>query len=292
MTINKHTVRPTKLIDTGAYSQVYEVMDVETGQHYALKQMLCQSTALLERARLEIEVLTSCGGHPNIIQLVDHAQETSPTAQSEQILFLFPLYRRGTMRKVLDEMMATGQRWREQQVLELFLGLCKGVSVLHSHNPPLVHRDIKCLNILLSDDGKSAVLMDFGSIAEARHAVRSHDDAVKLEEEANKSCSPMYRPPELYDPPIDSELDERTDIWSLGATLYEMCYGKNPFEEGYTHYGASIKLSVLSGRIEFPPKSPYSDELHDLIRRMMSKRLEDRPYCDEVIHTVEHMLPP
>jgi len=224
------------------------------------------------------------------------------------------MLQRGTMRKVLDEMMATGQRWREQQVLELFLGLCKGVSVLHSHNPPLVHRDIKCLNILLSDDGKSAVLMDFGSIAEARHAVRSHDDAVKLEEEvsnpiheqytistgfmwspllqANKSCSPMYRPPELYDPPIDSELDERTDIWSLGATLYEMCYGKNPFEEGYTHYGASIKLSVLSGRIEFPPKSPYSDELHDLIRRMMSKRLEDRPYCDEVIHTVEHMLPP
>lgn len=39
---------------------------------------------------------------------------------------------------------------------------------------------------------------------------------------------------------------------SLGATLYEMCYGKNPFEEAYTHHGASIKLAAMSGRITFP----------------------------------------
>jgi serine/threonine protein kinase len=40
-------------------------------------------------------------------------------------------------------MEARNQRWSERQVLELFLGLCKGLAVLHSHSPPLVHRDLK-----------------------------------------------------------------------------------------------------------------------------------------------------
>jgi hypothetical protein len=42
----------------------------------------------------------------------------------------------------------------------------------------------QCLNVLLSDDGRQAILMDFGSVAKARRAIRSHADAVKLEEEA------------------------------------------------------------------------------------------------------------
>jgi hypothetical protein len=41
----------------------------------------------------------------------------------------------------------------------------------------------QCLNVLLSDDGRQAILMDFGSVAKARRAIRSHADAVKLEEE-------------------------------------------------------------------------------------------------------------
>ncbi|ELR22207.1 serine/threonine protein kinase [Acanthamoeba castellanii str. Neff] len=288
--VNRHIVRPIRQIGEGAYSQVYEVMESDTGDRYALKTMLCQSPALLERAKLEIEVLTSCA-HPNVVSLVDHAQSTSTTAAaSDQILFLFPLYRRGTLRAVLEEMEARNQRWSERQVLELFLGLCKGLAVLHSHSPPLVHRDLKCLNVLLSDDGRQAILMDFGSVAKARRAIRSHADAVKLEEEADKSCSPMYRPPELYDPPFNADIDERTDIWSLGCTLYEMAYGKNPFEEAYTHQGASIKLSAMSGRIDFPRDGHHSEELQSLVRRLMHKNMDERPYIDEVIHSVERML--
>jgi hypothetical protein len=117
-----------------------------------------------------------------------------------------------------------------------------------------------------------------------------------------------------------------------------MAYGKNPFEEAYTHQGASIKLSAMSGRIDFPRDGylcalshsrrttrtrhvhtrthdthkhdthahtrcvrcthpvyilvcrHHSEELQSLVRRLMHKNMDERPYIDEVIHSVERML--
>jgi len=287
--VGRHSVRILRRIGEGAYSQVFEVMDASTRQHYALKIMLCQSPALLERARLEIEVLSSCS-HPNIIPLLDYSQSTSTTpSASPQIMFLFPLYKRGTVRAVLDEMDANKERWSERHVLKLFLSLCHGLSVLHSKNPPLAHRDLKCLNILLSHDGEEVVLMDLGSVCKARVAIKSREDVVKLQEEAEKLCSPMFRPPELYEPTLDGEIDERTDIWSLGCTLYEMAYGKNPFEKAYTHHGASLKLAAMSGRVEFPRESGYG-EVNALVLWMMRKKIEERPFIDEIVFRVGQAL--
>lgn len=45
---------------------------------------------------------------------------------------------------------------------------------------------------------------------------------------------------------------------SLGCTLYELAYGLSPFEKGYTHHGASIKLSVLNGKYTFPTTTRYT----------------------------------
>eukprot|EP01087_Luapelamoeba_hula_P017406 TRINITY_DN5482_c0_g1_i1.p1 TRINITY_DN5482_c0_g1~~TRINITY_DN5482_c0_g1_i1.p1 ORF type:complete len:177 (+),score=10.46 TRINITY_DN5482_c0_g1_i1:692-1222(+) len=168
----------------------------------------------------------------------------------------------------------------------MFLGLCRGVLELHSQNPPIVHRDIKPMNVLVTESNE-LLLMDFGSAAEARISIDSYRQARAVEEDAERCCSMLYRPPEFWDVPVGLSLDERSDVWMLGCTLYEMAFGINPFTKGYTHHGASIKLSVLNGKFSIPTNSPYSPRTHELIMSMMQVNSQNRPYVDELVQRVD-----
>jgi serine/threonine kinase 16 len=304
--VGSYNVRIVKQIGEGAYSQVFHVKLLQNRSRpsddreapsssrpverdLALKLMRCQTPELMKRAKLEVKVLSECQ-HENIIRLLDSSIVTSHNGEDNEVWFLLPLYRKGTLRSVLDEMSKTKKRFSERHILKLFLGLCRAVHVLHSLDPPLVHRDIKSLNILLSDDEESVVLTDFGSVAEARRKINSAKEAIALEHEADHGCSPLFRPPELYHPDNCTEIDERTDVWSLGCTLYEMAFWKNPFEIAYTDHDASIKLSVLSAKFDFPEDSPFSEEFHKLIRELMHKDFQSRPFVDKVIERVQKMI--
>lgn len=97
------------------------------------------------------------------------------------------------------------------------------------------------------------------------------------------------RPPELFNVQIGSGISEKTDIWSLGCTLYAMCCGESPFDEIYCK-GDSIALAVLAGRIKFPMDWPYSDGLKRMITEMLNIGPEDRPDIHRVILQVSSML--
>uniref|UniRef100_A0A0A9CTG3 Protein kinase domain-containing protein n=1 Tax=Arundo donax TaxID=35708 RepID=A0A0A9CTG3_ARUDO len=64
--------------------------------------------------------------------------------------------------------------------------------------------------------------MDFESAYPARRTIRSQAEALQLQEWASEHCSAHYRAPELWECPSYADIDERTDIWSLGCTLYAM----------------------------------------------------------------------
>ena len=72
----------------------------------------------------------------------------------------------------------------------------------------------------------------------------------------------MYRAPEMVDLYMRSSLTEKTDIWALGCLLYAMCFLVHPFQDGST-------LSILNARVSFPANSPYSEDLHAFILRML-----------------------
>merc|ERR1712224_454058 len=142
----------------------------------------------------------------------------------------------------------------------------------HEHDPPWAHRDIKPANVLLGD-GDVPVLMDFGSVKEARVHITNRTEALLLQEDAAQNCSMPYRAPELFDVPSDANIDERTDVFSLGATLYAMAYYYSPFEctfQGNVQHVVECSHLRVIGGPQFPTDRHYSAGLVDLIQAMLT----------------------
>ena len=143
---------------------------------------------------------------------------------------------------------------------------------------PWAHRDIKPANVMLTDEG-TPILMDFGSALPARIPVSSRSIALACADDASEHCSMPFRAPELFDPPVGSELNEKVDVWSLGCTLFAMAYGHSPFEVE----GSSVVLAVRNGQYRFPNKDRgYSEGFRELVRFMLEVKPEKRPDIHQV----------
>jgi serine/threonine protein kinase len=112
--------------------------------------------------------------------------------------------------------------------------------------------------------------------------VESVADANRVATAAEKACSPLYRPPEMYEPPTRGNLDGRVDIWALGAVLYFMMMRVNPFEKQCMQ-GASLVLAVQRAKVgwEGAPDSLHPD-LKELVHACLRPKLEERPTCSEL----------
>lgn len=101
----------------------------------------------------------------------------------------------------------------EEQLIHMFLGICEGVRCIHEAKPvPLVHRDLKTANICLTSN-YDPIIIDFGSMTEARLQICGQSEAQRLKDEAEERSSIVYRAPELFNVKSHCTIDERTDIW-------------------------------------------------------------------------------
>ncbi len=136
--------------------------------------------------------------------------------------------------------------------------LCEALIYLHSQHPPVIHRDLKPENVLL-DDNDRIMLIDFGIAKES-----SHDGATRL---LARAGSHGYSPPEQM---FGTGTDERSDIYSLGATFYRLLTGQTPPP---AHERVAGK--ELTNPSAFVPGLP--PDLDDLLVSMMSLNLNHRP---------------
>ncbi|KAF8688743.1 hypothetical protein HU200_042222 [Digitaria exilis] len=166
---------------------------------------------------------------------------------------------------------------------------------MHSFDPPYAHNDVKPGNVLITHrKGKApvATLMDFGSARPARKQIRSSSEALQLQEWAAEHCSAPYRAPELWDCPSHANIDERTDIWSLGCTLYAIMFHVSPFEYALGESEESMQLAIANGQLEWPagPKPPYPDELRQFVIWMLQPQPVMRPHIGDVTLHVDKLI--
>jgi serine/threonine-protein kinase len=139
-------------------------------------------------------------------------------------------------------------------VLHVLLQMCDALDFAHRNK--VVHRDVKTANTMWTRD-KKAKIMDFG-LAKVVEEVRNHTTLV--------SGTPYYMSPEQT---LGKNVDHRTDIYSLGVTLFELATGSLPFKEGNVPYH----------HVHTPPPDPRSvnPKMPALLARIILKCLQKDP---------------
>ena len=174
-------------------------------------------------------------------------------------------YRNGEMRCVLREYvpgdtlseLAERRSFTEKEVLETGLQLCDQLDVLHSMDPPVIHRDIKPQNVVIRPDGK-AVLIDYGI---ARVRSDNETDTVAFGTQG-------FAPPEQYG---YSQTDARSDIYSLGILLNWLLYRDTKI----AGRGSSALDKVIARCAAFDPQKRYGD-VRQVKRALVAARPEER----------------
>ena len=152
----------------------------------------------------------------------------------------------------------------EEKIMQYFYQICRGLQYIHSKN--IIHRDIKSQNIFLMKNGK----LKIGDFGIAKALTNTKNNATTI------IGTPYYLSPEV----INGEpYNYKTDIWSLGVVLYEMCCLKLPFEGNNI---AALSIKIMKGKYD-PIPNKYSKNMSNLIKNMLNIDQKLRPNITEVM---------
>ncbi|OGS96290.1 MAG: serine/threonine protein kinase [Gallionellales bacterium RIFCSPLOWO2_02_60_31] len=189
--------------------------------------------------------------HPNIVTIYD-------VGKSGDVAYIAMEFLQG---RELRDIMNDGGLLPVDQVLDIVAQVAQGLAYAHEHG--IVHRDVKPSNIMVVRDGH-AKITDFGIARMASSAVRTQTGMVL--------GSPKYMSPEQV---MGKEIDQRSDIFSLGVMLYEMLTGQAPFNGENVN---AIMYQTLNA-VPAPPNTlnPAVPEMVNFIlAKALAKKVEDR----------------
>jgi eukaryotic-like serine/threonine-protein kinase len=243
-----------ELVGAGGMSSVYRAHDVVLERHVALKVMHEQLTTdgdHVERFRREARLAAQLS-HPNIVTVIDRGEQ-------EGRQFIVFEYVEG---ENLKSLIVREAPLSEREAVELALQIADGLAFAHAHG--LVHRDVKPQNVLLTEDGRAKVT-DFG-IARSIVVQRGLTQTGTV-----MGTSDYISPEQARGGPVDA----CTDIYSLGAVLYELLSCEVPFpgDNFVTVAMRHLNEPAPSVRVLRPDVSPRLDAA---IRRAMAKDPDDR----------------
>ena len=206
-----------ELIERGGFGAVYKAWDITLNRPVAIKESY-EDTAEGQRQFLHEAQLLANLAHPNLPRVIDYF---ALAGQGQYLVMEF------VDGQTLEELrVLNGGTLPEGRTLVWMAQVLEALSYIHGQEPPIIHRDIKPLNIKITPADKvypqgRAMLVDFG-VAKAY-------DAHKRTTVGARAVTPGFSPHEQYGQ-AGSNTDARTDIYALGATLYMLLTGQEPPE--------------------------------------------------------------
>ncbi|XP_077014271.1 serine/threonine-protein kinase Nek3 isoform X5 [Tamandua tetradactyla] len=220
--------RTLRVIGEGSFGRVLLVEQQSSNRMFAMKELrLPKSFSEMQNSRKEAILLAKMK-HPNIVAFQE-------SFEADGHLYIVMEYCDGgdLMQKIRHQ---KGKLFPEDMILNWFTQMCLGVN--HIHMKRVLHRDIKAKNVFLTQNGR-VKLGDFGS-------------ARLLSNPMAFACTyvgtPYYVPPEIWE---NMPYNNKSDIWSLGCILYELCTLKHPI---ITEYGKQILEETKRSKHNTPRK--------------------------------------
>ncbi|XP_041870194.1 serine/threonine-protein kinase Nek3 isoform X3 [Corvus kubaryi] len=245
-----------KVLGEGSFGRALLVHHKISDQKYVMKEIrLPMSSSGVENSRKEAVLLAKMK-HPNVV-----AFKESFEADGHLYIVMEYCDNGDLMQKIKHQ---GGNFFPEDTILHWFVQMC--LAVKHIHDKRVLHRDIKSKNVFLTQSGK-VKLGDFGSARLLAHPM-------------SYACTyvgtPYYVPPEIWE---SLPYNNKSDIWSLGCILYELCTLKHPFQANSWKH---LILKICKGSYD-PLPSHYSYELHYLIKQMFKRNPQNRPSASTIL---------
>lgn len=237
--------RILEILGQGGMGSIYRAEDENLGVQVAVKENLFTSDEYARQFRREAVILANLR-HPNLPRVTDHF------VIDGQGQYLVMDYIEG---QDLRERIDTQGLLSDVDAVILGTAVCEALAYLHSRQPQVVHRDIKPGNIKITPSG-TVILVDFGL------AKVNQDSQVTTT--GARAMTPGYSPPEQYG---TARTDPRSDIYSLGASLYMAVTGELPEDA----------LARAMGQIDLTPVRKHNQKVSRRLAAVIEKSMAVKP---------------
>ncbi len=240
------------VIGAGGMGTVFEAEDTRLGRAVAIKLLHpddSQDPESRERFLREARAAAALD-HPNLCTV--HAIEETPTGT---MLLVMTLYRGQSLADLLK-----GGRMSVERIVSVAKQAAAGLH--EAHMAGIIHRDIKPANLFLPSGGGDLKILDFGLSRLGKQSQWTRPQQVL--------GTLAYMSPEQL---AGGDIDHRTDLWALGAVLYEMAAGHSPF-----HHPSSASMISLIGKAEYVPLSRVRPDLPKSLQKVVDSTLKLQPH--------------
>ena len=237
--------RITEILGKGGMGSVYKAVDESLSVDVAVKENLIGDEEASRQFRREATILASLR-HPNLPRVTDHF------IIPDQGQYLVMDFVEG---EDLKQRLERSGALDEKEVMLIGVAICEALNYLHTLEQPVIHRDIKPGNIKITPRGQ-VYLVDFGLVKVVEGSQETTTGA--------RGLTPGYSPPEQYG---SARTDARSDIYSLGATLYAVLTGMPPADG----------LAIMMEQDELVPIRKKNGKVNQNLAATIEKAINVKP---------------